>query len=89
MADAAPIAAEYVPSLQVKLPAITPPPPPAPSPAYQAGDPPPPPPRTEDEEDQKKIHQLIIDVYESLGFPMVFVPVLPPKERLEFILKYI
>jgi len=45
--------------------------------------------RTEDEEDQKKIHQLIIDVYTSLGFPVVFVPILPPKERLEYILNHI
>ncbi len=45
--------------------------------------------RTEDEDDQKKIHQLIIDVYTSLGFPIVIVPVLPPTERVEFILKNI
>ena len=43
--------------------------------------------RTENEEDQKNIHQLIIDVYTDLGFPIVFVPVLPPLERVEFILK--
>lgn len=45
--------------------------------------------RTEDEEAQKKIHQLIIDVYTSLGFPIISVPVLPPTERVEFILKNI
>ena len=45
--------------------------------------------RTEDEDDQKKIHQLIIDVYTSLGFPIVKVPVLPPTERVEFILNNI
>lgn len=45
--------------------------------------------RTEDEEDQKKIHQLIIDVYTSLGFPIVTCPVLPPNERVEFILNNI
>jgi predicted ATPase len=45
--------------------------------------------RTEDEEAQKKIHQLIIDVYTSLGFPIVSVPVLPPTERVEFILNNI
>ena len=45
--------------------------------------------RTEDEEAQKKIHQLIIDVYTSLGFPIVSVPVLPPTERVKFILKNI
>ena len=45
--------------------------------------------RTEDENDQKKIHQLIIDVYTSLGFPIITVPVLPPIERVEFILNNI
>lgn len=45
--------------------------------------------RTEDEEDQKKIHQLIIEVYTSLGFPIIHVPVLPPNERVEFILNNI
>lgn len=43
--------------------------------------------RTENEDDQKKIHQLIIDVYKNLGFPIVFVPVLPPLERVKYILK--
>lgn len=43
--------------------------------------------RTETAEDQKKIHGLIADVYVSLGFPIVTVPVLPPKERVEFILE--
>ena len=42
--------------------------------------------RTENEEDQKNIHQLIIDVYKNLGFPIVFVPVLPPLERVEYLL---
>lgn len=42
--------------------------------------------RTENEEDQEKIHQLIIDVYTDLGFPIVFVPILPPSERVKFIL---
>lgn len=45
--------------------------------------------RTEDEEDQKKIHQLIIEVYTSLGFPIIHVPVLPPNEHVEFILNNI
>ena len=45
--------------------------------------------RTEDEADQIKIHQLIIDVYTSLGFPIITVPVLPPIERVEFILNNI
>ncbi len=43
--------------------------------------------RTEDEVSQKKIHALLVEVYESLGFPIVQVPVLPPEERVEFILK--
>lgn len=43
--------------------------------------------RTEDEQAQKTIHNLIIDVYESLGFPVIFVPVLSPNERVDFILK--
>ena len=43
--------------------------------------------RTESEADQLIIHNLIIDVYIKLGFPVVFVPVLPPAERVEFILK--
>ena len=43
--------------------------------------------RTEDEQAQKLIHQLIIEVYQSLGFPVVFVPVISPDEKVEFILK--
>ncbi|WP_026716878.1 AAA family ATPase [Flavobacterium gelidilacus] len=42
--------------------------------------------RTENEEDQEKIHQLIIDVYRDLGFPIVFVPVVSPLERVKYIL---
>ncbi len=45
--------------------------------------------RTENREAQEKIHRLIINVYESLPFPVVFVPVLDPKERTHFILKNI
>ena len=45
--------------------------------------------RTEDEVAQIKIHNLIIEVYESLGFPVVFVPVLSPEERVDFILNNI
>ena len=41
----------------------------------------------EDELAQKKIHALLVEVYESLGFPIVQVPVLPPEERVDFILK--
>jgi predicted ATPase len=43
--------------------------------------------RTEDTAAQKKIHELITGVYESLGFPVVHVPVLPPGKRVNFILK--
>ncbi|HHC80997.1 MAG TPA: hypothetical protein ENK46_14030 [Flavobacteriia bacterium] len=43
--------------------------------------------RTEDETGQQKIHQLIINVYKSLPFPIVFVPVVNPEERVKFILK--
>lgn len=43
--------------------------------------------RTEDESAQKRIHELLVDVYESLPFPVVRVPVLPPEERVDFILK--
>ena len=43
--------------------------------------------RTEDAAAQKKIHALLIATYKSLGFPIVKVPVLPPDERVDFILK--
>ena len=43
--------------------------------------------RTEDEKAQRKIHALLIEVYESLGFPIIQVPVLKPEERVDFILK--
>jgi len=43
--------------------------------------------RIEDEEAQRKIHSLITDVYESFSFPVIHVPVLPPEERVDFILK--
>lgn len=43
--------------------------------------------RTEDGPAQKKIHRLLVAVYEALDFLVVHIPVLPPKERLEFILK--
>lgn len=45
--------------------------------------------RTEDEIAQKKIHGLLTETYESLPFPVIHVPVLPPEERVEFILKNI
>ena len=45
--------------------------------------------RREDEAAQKKIHQLLIEVYESLGPPVVHVPVLSPEERVHFILAHL
>jgi predicted ATPase len=45
--------------------------------------------RREDAAGQKKIHELITEVYESLPFPVIHVPVLPPEERVNFILKNI
>lgn len=42
--------------------------------------------RTEDLAAQKALHQLIIDTYKSRSEPIVMVPVLPPKERVAFIL---
>ena len=43
--------------------------------------------RREDEAEQIRIHNLIIKVYSELPCPTIFVPVLPPSERVEFILK--
>jgi len=43
--------------------------------------------RNEDEQAQKKIHELITEVYESLPFPVVHVPVLPLEQRVDFILE--
>ena len=43
--------------------------------------------RTENEAAQKKIHTLLAEMYGSLGFPVIHVPVLPPEERADFILK--
>ncbi len=43
--------------------------------------------RKEDEVAQKKIHALITDVYKSLDFPVVHVPVLPQEKRADFILQ--
>lgn len=42
--------------------------------------------RTEDEAAQKRIHDLLTEVYESLPFPVVRAPVLPQEERVDFIL---
>lgn len=43
--------------------------------------------RTEDVAAQKKIHKLITEVYESLPFPVIHVPVLSPEARVDLILK--
>jgi predicted ATPase len=43
--------------------------------------------RREDTAAQKKIHELITEVYESFPFPVIHVPVLLPEERVDFILK--
>jgi len=43
--------------------------------------------RNENAEAQKRIHELITEVYESFPFPVVHVPVLPAEERVDFILK--
>jgi len=45
--------------------------------------------RLEDLESQIRIHNLIIEVYNSFPCPIVHVPVLPPQERVEFILNNI
>jgi len=42
--------------------------------------------RTEDEAAQKRIHTLLTGVYNSLGFPVVHVPVLSPEQRVDYIL---
>ena len=42
--------------------------------------------RREDEKAQKIIHELLIKVYSELGFPIIYVPVLPPHERVDYIL---
>jgi predicted ATPase len=42
--------------------------------------------RLEDAEEAKVIHQSISEVYQSLGYELIKVPVLPPDERVEYIL---
>lgn len=42
--------------------------------------------RTEDSAAQRRIHDLLVEVYSSLPIPVVRVPVLPPDERVDFIL---
>lgn len=43
--------------------------------------------RDEDEEAQKQLHHLIEKVYESLPFPIVYVPILDEEKRVDFILE--
>jgi predicted ATPase len=45
--------------------------------------------RTEDREAQLDLHNRIIDVYKKRGEPIVFVPVLPVKERVQFLLDHL
>ena len=45
--------------------------------------------RREDEKAQQQIHRLITEVYEGLPFPVKHVPVMPPADRVDFILKYL
>ena len=45
--------------------------------------------RTEDHQAQLVLHNLIIDVYKKRGEPIVFVPVLPVKERVQFVLDHL
>lgn len=42
--------------------------------------------RREDEDEQIRIHNFIIKVYENELSPVIYVPVLPPEKRLQFIL---
>lgn len=42
--------------------------------------------RREDSTAQKQIHDLLTEVYSSLGVPVIHVPVLEPGKRVEFIL---
>lgn len=42
--------------------------------------------RTEDVPAQRRIHELLLEVYESLPIPVERVPVLPPEERVDHIL---
>lgn len=43
--------------------------------------------RREDETAQKRISDLIVEVYESFPFPVTHVPIMTPTERAEYILK--
>ena len=43
--------------------------------------------RTESRSDQHQIHDLLTEVYESLPFPVIHVPVMPQDERVDFIIE--
>lgn len=43
--------------------------------------------RHEDAAAQKRIHELLSNVYHSLPFPIIHLPVLPVEQRVDFILK--
>lgn len=45
--------------------------------------------RNENTQAQKRIHELITEVYESLPFPIVHVPLMQTEERVDYILKNI
>lgn len=45
--------------------------------------------RTEDAAAQHRIHELLIEVYQSLGCVTQSVPALPPDQRVEFILAHL
>jgi len=45
--------------------------------------------RTEDPAAQHQLQKFIKEVYGSLPFPIVHVPVLPPDERVDFVLSHI
>ena len=45
--------------------------------------------RPEDGEEQKRIHELIIQIYASLPFPVVKVPASSARERVDFILSHL
>lgn len=45
--------------------------------------------RTEDRGAQVNLHNRIVEVYKKRGEPIVFVPVLPVKERVQFVLDHL
>ncbi|SBS71807.1 conserved hypothetical protein [uncultured Microbacterium sp.] len=45
--------------------------------------------RSEDAAAQRRIHNLLIEVYESLPVPIVQVPVLPRADRVAFVLAHL